>query len=78
MVMLRPSSRGTASTLPTVADVLGHLVEDLLAQLGVEDLPAPEHDRDLHLVALGQELADLAGLGVEVPLADLRAGTSSP
>ena len=43
----------------------------LLAQLGVVHLPATEHDRDLDLVALAEELLDLAGLGVEVAAADL-------
>ena len=49
-------------------DLLGDLVEDLRAELGVEHLAPSEHDRDLDLVTLGQELGDLAGLGVEVAL----------
>ena len=36
-------------------------------------LSATEHDRDLDLVTLTEELGDLAGLGVEVATADLRA-----
>src|SRR5690606_4542369 len=56
-----------------VAHRLFDLVEDLLAELGVVHLAAPEGQGDLHLVALGQELLDLAGLGVEVAAADLGA-----
>ena len=37
--------------------LLGHPVEDPLAELGMEDLSAPEHDRDLDLVALVRNLA---------------------
>jgi len=51
----------------------GQTVEDHLAQLRMEDLAAPEHDRDLDLVSFVQELDDLPGLGVEVPDPDLRA-----
>ncbi len=57
---------------PRWAHGLGDPVEDPLAELRVLHLPAPEHDRDLHLVTLAEELLDLAGLGVEVADADLR------
>src|SRR5438270_1722366 len=51
--------------------LLGDAVQDPLAQLGVGHLPSPEHDRDLHLVALVEELTHLACLGVEVAAPDL-------
>ena len=53
--------------------LLGDLVEDLLSELGMGHLPATEHDRDLHFVALVEEVGDLASLGVEVAAADLGA-----
>ena len=37
----------------------------------MRQLSSSEHDRDLHLVALAQELRHLPGLGVEVARADL-------
>ena len=72
MIMLRPSSLGTTSTRADVdrpASATGR--GSCLPELGVLHLPAPEHDRDLDLVALAEELLDLAGLGVEVAGADL-------
>ena len=53
--------------------LLGDLVQDPLAEFGVEHFAASEHDRDLHLVSLVEEPQDLTGLGVEVALADLGA-----
>jgi hypothetical protein len=53
--------------------LLGNPIQDALAQLGVGDLSASEHDRDLHLVALAEELGDLPRLRVEVAPADLGA-----
>jgi len=47
------------------------MVEDLLAQLRMEDLPTPEHDGDLDLVTLLEKLGHLPGLGVEVARTDL-------
>ena len=58
--------------LGALADRLGDPVQDALAELGVEDLAAAEHDRDLDLVTLVEELGDQARLGVEVPRPDLR------
>ena len=57
--------------LGQVLHPLGDLVEDLLAQFLVVDLPTSEHDGQLDPVALGEELLDLLGLGVEVALPDL-------
>src|SRR5579875_2664278 len=62
--------RGLDATDPL--DVLGDAVEDPLAELGVVHLAPTEHDRDLHLVALGEEAAHLACLRLEVARADLR------
>ena len=53
--------------------MLGDAIENPLAQVGVCHLPTPEHDGDLHLVALVEEMGDLAGLGVEVAASDLGA-----
>ena len=53
-----------------VLDGLGDLIEDATPQLGVLHLSTAEHDRDLDLVTLAEELVHLAGLGqdlVEVP-----------
>jgi hypothetical protein len=52
--------------------LIGDAVEDLLAQFGMEDLSATEHDRDLDLVTFVEEFGHLAGLGVEVAGTDLR------
>ena len=62
-----------AESVARAWEVLGDPVEDPLAELRVGHLAAPEHDRDLDLVALVEELTDLAGLGVEVAAPDLRA-----
>ena len=45
MIMLRPSSLGTASTLAELSTCLGDPVEDLLPELGMVHLSATEHDR---------------------------------
>ena len=71
MVMLRPSSLGAASTLATAGNLLRQVLQDLHPELGVAHLTAPEHDRDLDLVAVLQEPADLARFGEEVARADL-------
>ena len=72
MVMLRPSSFGIdldpADVRPRASATWSRIASP---ELGVLHLPAPEHDRDLDLVALAEELLDLAGLGVEVAGADL-------
>ena len=52
--------------------LIGDAVEDLLAQFGMEDLSATEHDGDLDLVTLVEEFGHLSGLGVEVAGTDLR------
>ena len=51
----------------------GEPVEQRGAALGVGDLAAAEHDRDLDLVLAQQEPRDVALLGVVVVLRDLRA-----
>ena len=56
-----------------LAELLREAVEDDLAALGVRDLAAAEHDRDLDLVARLQEALDVALLGRVVVLRDLRA-----
>ena len=71
MVMLRPSSFGDRSRPGPGARRPRPRGRGSCAQLGVSHLAAPEHDRDLDLVALAQELLHLLGLGVEVARADL-------
>ena len=73
IVMLRPSRFGRCSMLATRLELLGEAVEDHLAALGVRDLTAAEHDRDLDLVLVQQEPRDMALLGRVVVLGDLRA-----
>jgi hypothetical protein len=58
---------------PDGSDVVGDLVEDVLAELRPLNFASSEHDRDLHLVTLGQESGHLAGLGVEVTWSYLQA-----
>ena len=55
-----------------IFEVVEDTIEEVLADLGVGDLPPPEHDRDLHLVALAQQLLDGARLEVDVVHVDLR------
>ena len=54
-----------------VVDRLGHPVQDPTSQFRMLHLAPAEHDRDLDLAAIAQELLDLAGLGVEVAGTDL-------
>ena len=75
--MFRPSRRAWVSTLTTSPTTLEHLVEDLRAELRVGHLAAPELQRDLDLVALVDELVDLADLDVEVAPADLGRNLTS-
>src|SRR5664280_1499456 len=63
---------GDGLGFPHAVHLLGDPIEDLLAQLGMEHLTSAEHDGDLDLVALLEELGNLSGLGVEVTRADLR------
>ena len=56
-----------------LGELLGEPVEDRGAALGVGDLAAAEHDRDLDLVLVAQEALDVVLLGVVVVLGDLRA-----
>ena len=56
-----------------LGQLLGEAVEDHHAALGVRDLAAAEHDRDLDLVLVAQEALDMALLGLVVVLRDLRA-----
>lgn len=55
-----------------IFEVVEDTIEEVLADLGMGDLPAPEHDRHLHLVALAQQLLDGARLEVDVVHVDLR------
>src|SRR5690606_17797089 len=57
--------------LTDVRDGFSHLLQDLVANFGVHDLTTTEHDRDAALVALFDELAEVAELGVKVMLARL-------
>ena len=54
-----------------VVDCFSHPVEDPTPQLRMLHLASTEHDRDLDLAAISEELLDLAGLGVEVAGTDL-------
>ena len=54
-------------------ELFGEAIEDPPAELRVPELTTPEHDRDLHLVAVVQELLNPASLGLEVTGPDLRA-----
>src|ERR1700746_3661111 len=58
--------------LPDLLDVVGEAEEQVAAPLRGGLLPAPEHDRDLHLRALVEESLDVSLLGVVVVDADLR------
>ena len=69
--MLRPSTRGAASTLPTSLTCSAIRSKDLLAQLRMGHLPPPEHDRDLDLRALVEEPLHVFGLRGVVVLVDL-------
>ena len=55
------------------SDDLGNPVQDSHTQLGVRDLASTEHDRDLDLVTLIQELLNFASFGIEVTTANFRA-----
>ena len=55
-----------------LGELLGQAVEDHHAALGVRDLAAAEHDRDLDLVLVAQEALDVALLRLVVVLRDLR------
>ena len=51
----------------------GDSIEDPLSEFRMGHFSSTEHDGDLHLVPVGEEFADFAGLGVEVTVTDLRA-----
>ena len=53
-----------------LAALLGKLEQQALADVGVSHLAAAEADRDLHPVALGQELLGVAELHIEVVYVD--------
>src|SRR5689334_25173742 len=59
-----------------VGQFLSNARHNLSTQLGVGDLPAPEHQRDLHLVPFRNELARVTGLRHEVVLFNTRAERS--
>src|SRR5215471_18317342 len=63
---------GLGLDLPDLLDVIGEAEKQVAAPFRVGLLPAPEHDRDLHLRALVEESLDVALLGVVVVDADLR------
>ena len=71
MVMLRPSWRGADSTIAISLDLVGDPLEDLQPELRVGHLATPEHDRQLDLVALGEEALDVLHLRRVVVLVDL-------
>ena len=71
--MLRPSWSGVCSITAISDSSPGEPVQQRGATLGVRDLAAAEHDRDLDLVLAQQEPGDVALLGVVVVLRDLRA-----
>src|SRR5579884_2674303 len=52
--------------------VLGEALQQPQPELRAGLLPAPEHDRDLHLVALAEEPLDVTFLGLVVVRVDLR------
>src|SRR5262249_29135256 len=56
-----------------VQHVLGHAVQQPAAELGVDHLPPAEPDRDLSLVPVLEEAADVPRLELEVVLVRLRA-----
>src|SRR5215216_919915 len=62
---------GLALDAPQVFEVVGDSPEEPLAELRMLHLAAPEHDRDLHLVATAQKAFDVSSLGVEVVVAYL-------
>src|SRR6185437_7883660 len=57
---------------PDLLDVVGEAEEQVAAPFRMGLLPAPEHDRDLHLRTLVEESLDVSLLGVVVVDADLR------
>jgi hypothetical protein len=54
------------STLATSCQVFGHPAEDVEAVFGPPHLAHAEHDGDLDVLALVEELARPPGLGIEV------------
>ena len=54
-----------------MVDLVSDVLEDLAPQFGMLHLTTTEHDRDLDLVTLAEELFNLSGLGVEVAGPDL-------
>src|SRR5437660_5050578 len=58
--------------LPDLLDVFREPHQEIAPALRMARLPAPEHDRHLHLGALVQEALDVALLGVVVVDPDLR------
>ena len=71
MVMLRPSWRGSHSTIAKSATSSATRSQDLHAELGVGHLPTTEHDRELDLVALAEEAHHVLHLRRVVVLVDL-------
>src|ERR1035437_7069127 len=54
-----------------VGQLLDEAIEDLLSEFGMRGFTSAEHDRDLYLVTLVQELFDQSCLGIEVAGTDL-------
>jgi hypothetical protein len=61
---------GFGFDLADIRQARRHPIEYRAAQLEVGDLPAAEHHRHLHLVAVTQELARVACLEVEIVVVD--------
>src|ERR687886_1873420 len=61
-----PVEVGLALDPPQVLKVVREPYQEPLAELGVLHLAAPEHDRNLDLVAAAQKALDVSSLGVEV------------
>jgi hypothetical protein len=71
MIML-PVLLGRALDDPVLGDLLGHPLQEAVAELGPGLLAAAEHDRDLDLVALLEEPHHVTLLGLVVVRVDLR------
>ena len=59
----------TANVLQLLLDVF----HDLPADIGVHDLPSPEHHGDFDLVLLLQKFSDMLDLDLQIMLLRLRA-----
>ena len=66
MDIMRPSSLAGLIQIGDLGTLLGKLVQQIPADVGVRHLPAAEADGDLHPVAIGDELLGVFQLRVEV------------